>query len=177
MSRRQPVPFPAPLDTGAYLLLIRVQAARALDIGRLGRLHFARGNYVYIGSGMGGLQSRVARHFRPDKKVKWHIDRLLAVAKLSGAVLFHSQHRHECRLARAVLGFPGARVVPGFGSSDCRCPGHLVYLGARPFGALLGRLDGRVPGAGCRVLGTTESTAHPCTHHPAPSTRSLEALH
>ena len=177
MSRRRPVPFPAPLDTGAYLLLMRVRAECTLDIGRLGRLHFARGNYIYIGSGMGGLHARVARHFRSDKKVKWHIDRLLGVAELSGAVLFPSQHRHECRLAQAVLAFPGARAVPGFGSSDCRCPGHLVFLGARPFGALLGRLDDRVQGAGCRVLGRAADSVVFGTPHPAPRTLSKEALH
>ena len=28
---------------------------------------------------------------------------------------------------------PGARLlVPRFGASDCRCPGHLVYLPRRP---------------------------------------------
>jgi Uri superfamily endonuclease len=104
---------------------------------------FRGGNYVYVGSGMGGLSQRVERHFRPDKKVKWHIDRLLAVAELSGAVLFPSKRRDECRLARAVLAFPGARAVPGFGSSDCRCPGHLVSLGTVPFGRLLEWLDRR----------------------------------
>ena len=139
-AARPPAPGPKGA-TGSYVLLIRVRAARTLEVGSLGRLAFRRGNYVYIGSGMGCLSRRVERHFREDKKVKWHIDRLLAVAELSGAVLFPSKRRDECRLARAVLAFPGARVVPGFGSSDCRCPGHLAFLGALPFGALLGRLD------------------------------------
>ena len=130
-----------PLPAGAYILLVRVRSPRALDIGRLGRLHFARGRYVYIGSGMGGLPQRVERHFRTGKKVKWHIDRLLAVAELTGAVLYPSKHREECRLARAVLAVPGARAVPGFGSSDCRCSGHLAFLGALPFGRLLHRID------------------------------------
>jgi sugar fermentation stimulation protein A len=161
------------LDTGAYILLIRVPAERALDIGSLGRLRFPAGNYVYIGSGMGCLSRRVERHFRPDKKVKWHVDRLLGVARLSDAVLFPSKHRDECRLARAVLAFPGARVVPGFGSSDCRCPGHLVFLGALPFGELLGRLERgskgeRVEGRKGTMDGTTRASSPlpPYTHAP-----------
>ncbi len=69
-GRRPPGPIPAPPDTGAYLLFIRVRAARTLATGRLGRVRFPIGNYVYIGSGMGGLSQRVGRHFRTDKKVK-----------------------------------------------------------------------------------------------------------
>ena len=137
--------LPRPSDparaTGAYLLLLRVHRNRALDVGGLGRLPFRKGNYVYIGSGMGGLDARVARHFRPDKKVKWHIDRLLAGAELVGAVLFQSKERNECELARSCLSFAGAGAVRGFGSSDCRCPGHLVFIGALPFGALLKSID------------------------------------
>jgi Uri superfamily endonuclease len=108
---------------------------------------------------MGCLSRRVGRHFREDKKLKWHIDRLLAVADLAGAVLFPSKRREECRLARAVLAFPGARVVPGFGSSDCRCPGHLAFLGALPFGQLLGRLDGREPSAVSREPGINDAVS------------------
>jgi len=123
----------------------------------------------------------VKRHFRSCKKVKWHIDRLLAVAELSGAVLFPSEHREECRLARAVLAVPGTRPVPGFGSSDCRCIGHLVHLGTLSFGELLGRLDGRGQGAGGRVRwpdGSSTAPLHlaPRTLHPAPRTLPGEAL-
>ena len=38
----------------------------------------------------------------------------------------------ECALARAVAALPGARLSPRFGSSDCRCPGHLVSFSRRP---------------------------------------------
>jgi Uri superfamily endonuclease len=145
--------------SGAYILLVRLRRPTTLEVGRLGPIAFGPGNYVYIGSGMGGLSRRVKRHFRRDKKVKWHIDRLLAVAELSGAVLFPSDRREECRLARAVLASPGASVVPGFGSSDCRCPGHLVRLGALPFGALLGRLDGREPSAVSREPGINDAVS------------------
>lgn len=128
---------------GAYLLLIRLWRDRTLDVGSLGAVRFPRGNYVYIGSGMGGLGARVERHLRRDKKVKWHIDGFLAVATATGAVLFPSVRRNECALARRVMGFPGATVIIGFGSSDCNCPGHLVRLGPIPFGALFYHLDRR----------------------------------
>ena len=90
---------------------------------------------------MGGLEARVARHLRTDKKVKWHIDRFLPRAAIMGVVLFPSGRRRECELARAVHGYPGARAQEGFGSSDCRCPGHLFHLGKARFGPLLERID------------------------------------
>jgi Uri superfamily endonuclease len=129
--------------SGAYILLMRLPRSRTLEVGSLGNVLFPKGNYVYIGSGMGVLESRVARHLRSCKKVKWHIDRFLPLATIMGAVLFLSVRRNECALARRVLAFPGAAAVKGFGSSDCCCPAHLVHLGATPFGKLLNALDMR----------------------------------
>ena len=127
--------------TGAYLILVHLKKEQTLRIGRLGRILFARGNYAYVGSAMAGLEARVARHLRKQKRVKWHIDFLLRKAEVLGAALFPSKRRNECALARSVLNFRGALAVPGFGCSDCRCTGHLFFLGDTPFGKLLRELD------------------------------------
>jgi Uri superfamily endonuclease len=43
----------------------------------------------------------------------------------------YSSERLECVLNREIMEQAGARViVRGFGSSECRCRAHLVYLGA-----------------------------------------------
>jgi Uri superfamily endonuclease len=131
---------------GAYLLLLSLPGEASITVGKLGRLHFRAGNYVYVGSAMAGLEARVARHFRRERKVQWHIDRLLARARIAGAVLFPSSMREECALAQAVQGYPGTVAVGRFGSTDCGCPAHLFFLGKRPFGPLLLLLDRtRVP--------------------------------
>jgi sugar fermentation stimulation protein A len=130
-----------PGNRGAYLLLITLSDSRKIEVGGLGRLHFHPGNYVYVGSAMGGLQARVKRHLRPEKKLHWHIDHLLARAKIEGAVLFPSDEREECSFVRTLQKIPGIIGVARFGSTDCGCPSHLFYLGKRPFGRIMRMLD------------------------------------
>ena len=96
---------------------------------------------------MAGLYARVARHMRPEKKLHWHIDHLLARARIEGAVLFPSDKREECFLARTLHEIPGIMAVARFGMTDCGCPSHLFYLGKQPFGRILHRLD-RIRDAG-----------------------------
>lgn len=126
---------------GAYLLLLTVPEDATISVGRLGRLQFRAGNYVYVGSAMAGLEARVARHLRRAKRKKWHIDFLLEEALTAGAVLFPSSKREECDIARLFSEFPGAIPVGRFGSTDCGCPAHLFYIGTQPFGALLMHMD------------------------------------
>jgi len=121
--------------------LLAVPDDAVVSVGRLGRLHFRAGNYVYVGSAMAGLEARVARHLRRAKRRKWHIDFLLEKALTAGAVLFPSSKREECGIARILNEFPGAIPVGRFGSTDCGCPAHLFYIGKRPFGPLLLRFD------------------------------------
>ena len=104
---------------------MELSRARELQVGRLGRFRFHPGPYFYVGSAMGGLDGRLARHARGGP-LRWHIDYLLAKARLAGAWTVVSGDRLECRIARSlsqVLELP----VPRFGASDCRCPGHLFH--------------------------------------------------
>lgn len=78
---------------------------------------------------MCGLERRLGRHFKKDKKPHWHIDYLLEEAEIEGVLAVETESRIECDLNRLVLNLPGAKViVKGFGSSDCKCPSHLVHL-------------------------------------------------
>ena len=65
--------FPAGLAAGqrqaladgrypTYQLLIRLPAAAAVEVGKLGRFHFAAGCYCYTGSARRGMAARLARH-------------------------------------------------------------------------------------------------------------------
>jgi len=75
------------------------------------------GTYAYIGSGMGGLTSRVKRHLIGGKKNHWHIDFLLPHAKVLGALLLPSNKREE-DFWSVFVGEYSVEVVEGFGSSD-----------------------------------------------------------
>ena len=123
---------------GSYVLALRLGAPRTLHVGRLGALDLPAGWYLYAGSarGSGGLPARLARHGRrlgPDKRARWHIDYLREQAIWGGAWGCAAGERQECAWAAALRGLPGAQVVaPGFGSSDCRCSTHLVYVPVLP---------------------------------------------
>lgn len=117
---------------GIYVLLIEVRGE--LSIGALGRQKFD-GLYAYVGSAQGpGGFKRVARHCRvasgraPARR--WHIDRLLQHGRLEAVFIRETADPGaECALA-AELGEILPPAVPGFGSSDCRCPTHLFGVPA-----------------------------------------------
>lgn len=100
-----------------------------LRIGALGRFRFPRGYYIYIGSAMNGLESRIRRHLGNDKRLFWHIDYFVQHARVVDVWSQESRSRWECVWARKVLELDNARViVERFGASDCRCRAHLVHL-------------------------------------------------
>ncbi|MBA7469869.1 hypothetical protein ES707_05144 [subsurface metagenome] len=60
-----------------------------------------------------------------EKEVKW---RERKEVKGAGGV-----RKKECLWCQVGRGMPQGRIpVPGFGSSDCRCPAHLVYFPTPP---------------------------------------------
>jgi len=109
----------------SYQLVIDVPSAVRVQVGRLGEFEFLAGTYVYTGSARRGFEARLARHARAEKRLRWHIDYLLAVPGVRIRRVVRSS-RDECGLNQAVR---GAVRVPGFGSSDCRagCGAHLKY--------------------------------------------------
>ena len=119
-------------DAGIYTLLIRLARSRRIRVGSLGLRAFPAGYYLYTGSARRHLAARVARHFRRCKTRRWHVDYLLRYARVE-AVRVWPGERNECRINRFWLERPGAGIpVPGFGSSDCRCRSHLVYMPEQP---------------------------------------------
>ena len=111
---------------GCYIAVFRLPRARVIRVGRLGRFRFEAGVYLYVGSAQGNLEKRLDRHARKRKPLRWHIDYLSAKAEMLGAVIVPGPKRRECVIA-ADLARTFERAAPGFGASDCRCPGHLFY--------------------------------------------------
>lgn len=114
---------------GVYQLHLQLDAPARIAVGRLGTFDFPAGRYIYTGSALSGLAARLARHRRAVKVLHWHIDYLLQHARLVEVTIVATSERLECALNAQALAQPGAQIIaPRFGSSDCRCPAHLVYL-------------------------------------------------
>ena len=110
-------------------MLLELREPRRVSVGKLGDLYFTKGSYAYVGSALNGLEARVKRHLRQNKRHHWHIYYLLDWADINEVVLIPGERRLECTLAHALEG--NLSCVHGFGSSDCRCPGHLFYASSR----------------------------------------------
>lgn len=129
-----------PATGGTYALLMELAHPQKLSIGRLGRLSFPSGEYIYIGSalGPGGLRARLRHYLTTGRRPHWHIDHLLKEATLRGILYLVAEQRLECAWCRALAALRGARFpAPGFGSSDCRAQPYrcLAHLIAFPLGA------------------------------------------
>ena len=116
-SEITPSQLPSAEHWRSYQLFIRLLRSETITIGRLGEFSFAAGEYIYSGSARRGICARVNRHLRVEKKLRWHIDYLLAAAT-AGIVKVRFSTLDECYLVNESGGLV---VVPGFGASDCRC--------------------------------------------------------
>jgi Uri superfamily endonuclease len=106
---------------GSYLLLLRLDQKVSIK-----HWIIEAGIYVYVGSAMGDLSARVARHLRKNKRKHWHIDYLLEHAKVLSVVMLPSERRLEEEISSALSKkFDGPE---GFGSSDLKVKTNLYKL-------------------------------------------------
>ncbi len=62
----------------SYQLEIEITSTVTLRVGALGNLTFTGGRYFHTGSARRAIGARIARHLCKEKKIRWHIDYLLA---------------------------------------------------------------------------------------------------
>jgi len=114
-------------DGGSYILIIRLNSDRHIEIGGLGVLLFRRGYYLYVGSAQTGMSGRIGRHLRKRRHVDRHIDYLRNEADGIKALPVRSSEHLECALVDK-LGELSEWSIPGFGCSGCTCESHLVAV-------------------------------------------------
>jgi len=110
---------------GTYLLIITLPKDTTLMVGKRGLLHFKKGYYAYVGSALNGLDQRIQRHLKADKKIHWHIDYLLAFTEIVEIFYKENNRREECSIAQVLE--RNFTSIPGFGCSDCSCKSHLFF--------------------------------------------------
>jgi len=140
-----------PRGAGCYVLILRLSSMRSITVGRLGKVLFLQGTYLYVGSafGSGGLRSRVGRHLRGDSRWYWHIDYLRSAAEVHGCSYTVTDRPLECEWAQALAALPNATIpMPHFGSSDCRsgCEAHLIAFPLRLDWTIVERILTQVAG-------------------------------
>ncbi|HID28650.1 MAG TPA: DNA/RNA nuclease SfsA [Desulfobacterales bacterium] len=121
-------------DCGSYLLLLELKKERVIEAGSLGRIRFERGYYIYVGSAMGKLKARIARHQRKHKSSHWHIDYLTQEADNILPLPVRSSQRLECEMAQSLCSIM-QQGPARFGSSDCQCVTHLFWSRENPLHA------------------------------------------
>jgi len=118
---------------GTYTIIIDCGFSGFCAFGRLGRARLRKGHYLYTGSALGSgaasLEGRLQRHRRHRKVKWWHIDYLTCkrTCQVVNEIHCASNDRLECSVSEAIsrdLKIPP--VLPGIGSSDCNCRGHLL---------------------------------------------------
>jgi Uri superfamily endonuclease len=111
-----------------YCLIINLNQNSRIKIGKLGEIDFKKGYYVYIGSALNSIDSRIRRHLSKEKKLFWHIDYLLNSPNsiVDEVILERSPEKWECNVAIEISkkGIPKNK----FGCSDCKCSSHLFYF-------------------------------------------------
>ncbi len=117
-------------DSGIYMILIRMEAGR-VRVGALGDVDFEDGWYIYTGSALKGLASRVRRHLSRPKRKHWHMDYLSSIAAAMRGFPIYTTEDLECTLAAELKQIADDRVI-GFGCSDCGCDSHLFYFKEDP---------------------------------------------
>ncbi len=113
---------------GVYVLFIRVERDAVVNIGSLGKVRFNRGSYAYVGSAQNGIEKRIARHLKREKRKFWHIDYLLtqSCVKIEKIAYKEGSKEEECRTAQIFFKF--GQPITGFGCSDCPCKSHLFKI-------------------------------------------------
>lgn len=110
---------------GIYTLLIKLDKPQTITIGKLGKISFPAGHYAYVGSALNGLESRIARHLKKEKALRWHIDYLLQKASVEEIIYSSTEKDKECTIASQLA--QKLKLIPYFGCSDCRCISHLYF--------------------------------------------------
>jgi Uri superfamily endonuclease len=109
-----------------YQVIFRLAAAATVTVGRFGTFVFPAGTYCYTGSARRNFEARLQRHLARTKRLRWHIDYLLAAPGVT-IVEVRRSSVPECELNQATV---GDTPVAGFGASDCRagCRSHLKLI-------------------------------------------------
>ncbi len=119
-----------PTDSGAYVLWIYLAEEVDLQIGKQRKTGLRPGIYTYTGRASKNLRARLRRHLSSEKKIRWHVDKLLAKnVRIFQIWVYANRPEWECQINQILESLSDVQVpIPGFGASDCQngCRAHLL---------------------------------------------------
>ncbi len=119
-------------QAGSYVLLLRNEDNKFVEVGKMGRVSFKKGYYVYVGSGMHSLDKRIERHFRKKKKKFWHIDYITPYfMNIERVYTIRRMQKIEPKIADRIEKI-NKGFIKGFGASDSGKKSHLFYFKTAP---------------------------------------------
>ena len=111
-----------------YCIYLQLTEDQTVQVGKLGDYLFRKGTYIYVGSAKKNIVNRIHRHIQIDKKLHWHFDYLRPSGMIT-KIITYDERLGECALAEKIRKKEnGVFPIKGFGSSDCRCQSHLIYI-------------------------------------------------
>lgn len=110
-----------------YAIHLHLSSEVKVEVGRLGSFLFEKGDYIYVGSAKRNILARINRHKKEEKVQKWHFDYLRPHGVITKIITYETSIG-ECQLAEKLRKkSEGHFPIKKFGSTDCRCPSHLIY--------------------------------------------------
>jgi Uri superfamily endonuclease len=111
-----------------YSVELHLKENLKITIGRLGDFYFNKGTYLYVGSAKRTIQSRLDRHKKIDKPLRWHLDYLRYHCEINRIITYEDVDG-ECALAENLRKTSGGiNPIRRFGSSECKCFSHLIFI-------------------------------------------------
>ncbi|MEO0292620.1 MAG: GIY-YIG nuclease family protein [candidate division WOR-3 bacterium] len=121
--------------------MIEVKKNIEENIGKLGKIGFEKGYYIYVGSAQSGVEKRVERHLKKEKRKFWHIDYLLSNENVLINEIYWKEGKKEgeCKTAEKLLRY--GKPITNFGCSDCGCKSHLFKINPLEIKLVLDRVN------------------------------------
>lgn len=85
-------------DSRAYQLILRLERPTIIVVGALGSHAFPVGTCMYTGSASRGLNKRIKRHLKAEKRLRWHTDYLFEQAQIEGIRVYPGNAAEECSI-------------------------------------------------------------------------------
>lgn len=108
-----------------YVLVLEKRTSSPVGLKKQ-TIFMKRGIYMYVGSAKRGMESRLARHLRKEKRLFWHIDYVTSRPDVTVKAIFLSA-RQECTTLREISDL-GVLFGRRLGASDCTCPSHFIRV-------------------------------------------------